>query len=52
MNNIYLKDASVSELAAELKERGWRVVPTWVFALLASGTTTGYWSTVEKEDEE
>lgn len=47
-----LKDACVSEIAAELKERGWRIVPSWVFGLLSAGVNTGYWSTPEMKDEE
>lgn len=52
MSRVDLKDASIAELAAEAKERGWRLIPTWVFALLSAGINTGYWSMTEKESEE
>lgn len=47
---VDLKDASISEIADELRERGWRMVPAWVFATLSAGINTGYWTTREHED--
>lgn len=49
---IDLKDASDSEIAEELRERGWRMVPNWLFAVLSAGIATGIWTTVERDTQE
>lgn len=42
-----LRDASLHDLVEELKERGWRVIPTETMAMLVSGATTGYWPAIK-----
>lgn len=47
-----LRDASLAELAAELRERGWRAIPVEVLAMLAAGAATGFWPATEKGSDE
>ena len=51
-NRIDLKDASTTEIGAELRQRGWRIVPAWVFAVLSAGINTGEWTTIERDSGE
>ena len=51
-HRIDLQDASTTQIADELRERGWRIVPSWVFALLTAGINTAVWTTPERTYEE
>jgi hypothetical protein len=52
VRQVDLKDASTAQIAEELRERGWRIVPSWVFALLSGGINAGVWTTPERTFEE
>lgn len=43
-----LRDASIAEIAAEARERGWRLIPTEFLGAIASGAATGFWPSTKE----